>query len=188
MNLVRTPDAVDDGVVCIRRPHMADAPALLAAVAASRPELEAWMPWCGPDYGLEDAQAWLLLATGNWPEGPLCPFVIESCADRELLGACGVDVVDALDHAHKLGYWVRSDRTGAGIARRAGRLLAAYAFEHLDAQRIDILVATDNVRSQAVARALGAVEEGTLRSRFLLQGRRHDALIFGLLPGDLAAT
>lgn len=176
---------LDDGQVRIRLPSLDDALAVYRAVDASRTELEAWMPWCTPDYSLADAQAWILGSVLRWPHGPLCPFVIETLAQGELVGSCGIDVVDAVDRVHKLGYWVRSDRTGLGIARRAARLAAAFAFEQLGAERIDVLVATDNRPSQAVAEAIGARPEGVLRRRFLLRGERHDARVFGLLPEHL---
>jgi RimJ/RimL family protein N-acetyltransferase len=183
MNLGAGPRSFEDGVVRIRAPAPADAAAVLAAVDASRPELEAWMPWCTPAYDLEDAQAWI---AGASVDRTARPFVIETLDDGVLVGATGVDVVDSLDHAWKLGYWVRSDRTGRGIATRAAHLAARFAFEHLGAQRLDLLVAPDNHRSLAVAEALGARREGLLRRRFLLRGQRHDALILGLLPEDLA--
>lgn len=177
----RPPALLDDGVVRIRLPSLADAIAIYRGVEASRPELEAWMPWCTPTYSLADAEAWILGSVLRWPQGPLCPFVIETMAQDDLVGSCGIDVIEPLDRVHKIGYWVRSDRTGNGIARRAARLAAAFAFEHLGAARIDILVATGNLPSQAVAEAIGARREGVLRSRFLLRGERHDAVVFGLL-------
>lgn len=168
----------------IRAPAPVDAAAVLAAVDASRPELEAWMPWCTPAYDLDDARAWI---AGASVDRAARPFVIETVDDGRLVGATGVDLVDSLDHAWKLGYWIRSDCTGRGLARRAAHLAARFAFEHLGAQRLDVLVARDNHRSLAVAEALGARREGLLRRRFLLRGRRHDAVILGLLPEELCA-
>jgi RimJ/RimL family protein N-acetyltransferase len=184
VSLGAAPRSLEDGGVRIRAPEPADAAAVLAAVDASRPELEAWMPWCTPAYDLDDARAWI---AGASVDRAARPFVIETPGDGLLVGATGLDVVDSLDHAWKLGYWVRSDRTGRGIARRAAHLAARFAFEQLDAQRLDVLVAPDNHRSLAVAEALGARREGLLRRRFLLRGRRHDAVILGLLPEELRA-
>ncbi|MDZ7825567.1 MAG: GNAT family protein [Gammaproteobacteria bacterium] len=178
----RVPERVDDGVVRIRRPEPGDAPAVHAAVERSRTRLQVWMPWCTPDYSRTDAEAWILASAGDWPDGPLCPFIIESLEDGELIGCCSIDRVEAVDGVHKLGYWIRSDRTGRGLARRAARLAAGFAFDQLEAARIDILVAADNQPSLAVAEAVGARREGLLARRFLLQGRRHDAVILGLLP------
>lgn len=178
----RVPEQVDDGVVRIRRPDPADAPAVHAAVERSRPRLEAWMPWCTPDYSRTDAEAWILASAGDWPGGPLCSFVVESLEDGQLVGCCGIDRVEEVDRVHKLGYWIRSDRTGRGLARRAARLAAGFAFEQLGAARLDILVAAGNRPSLAVAEAVGARREGILAQRLLLQGRRHDAVILGLLP------
>jgi RimJ/RimL family protein N-acetyltransferase len=178
----RVPERIDDGVVRIRRPDPGDAPALHGAVERSRARLEAWMPWCTPDYSRTDAEAWILASASDWPDGPLCSFVIEVPDDGELVGCCSVDRVEQVDRVHKLGYWIRSDRTSRGLARRAARLAAGFAFDHLDAARIDILVAVDNHPSLAVAESIGARREGLLARRFLLQGRRHDAVILGLLP------
>jgi ribosomal-protein-serine acetyltransferase len=178
----RVPEQADDGVVRIRRPDPGDAAAVHGAVERSRAGLEAWMPWCTPDYSRTDAEAWILASAGDWPDGPLCPFVIESMEDGELIGCCGIDRVEPIDRVHKLGYWIRSDRTNRGLARRAARLTAGFAFDQLGAARIDILVAVDNHPSLAVAEAIGARREGLLARRVLLQGRRHDAVILGLLP------
>jgi RimJ/RimL family protein N-acetyltransferase len=48
--------------------------------------------------------------------------------------------------------------------------------------RIEILVAVDNLASQRVAAKVGAVREGILRNRLLLHGKIHDAVMFSLIP------
>ena len=71
------------------------------------------------------------------------------------------------------------------MARRAAALAARFAFEQLDAGRIGLLVAVDNLASLKVAEAIGAVREGVQRQRILVRGERVDAVMFGLLPGEL---
>lgn len=178
----RLPEQLSDDVVRIRRPNLGDATAVFAAVDASRPELERWMPWCTPGYSVADAEAWIMASAIAWPHGAECPFVIERCADGLLVGSSGVSSLGPFDASYELGYWVRSDCVGQGIARRAARLAADFAFEQLGAGRVGILAAVDNLASRRVAEALGAQEEGVLRSRILLQGVRHDVVSYGLLP------
>lgn len=180
------PEMLHDGVVRIRRPNLGDASAVYRAVDASRSELERWQAWCTPDYSLAHAEAWIMDSAIRWPWGASCPFVVEDVSDGEIVGGCSVNPIGPFDANYNLGYWTRSDRTNRGIARRAARLAARFAFEQLGAERIGILAAQDNVASLKVAAAVGAREEGLLRERFLVAGRRLDAVAFGLLPGELA--
>lgn len=181
----RIPEQLDDGVVRIRRPNLGDAPAIFLAVDASRAELEPWQAWCTPQYSLADAEAWIMGSAIGWPRGPACPFVVEEMSDGVLVGGSGVNPMGPFDANYNLGYWIRTDRTRRGIARRAARLAARFAFGELGAERIGILAASDNVASLRVAAAIGAREEGLLRKRFLVAGRRQDAVAFGLLPEEL---
>ena len=47
--------------------------------------------------------------------------------------------------------------------------------------RIEVLVAVGNVASRRVAEKSGAVYEGTLRSRLLVHGTRHDAAMYAFI-------
>lgn len=182
----RIPEQLDDGVVRIRRPNLGDAPAIFRAVENSRPELERWMNWCTPEYSLGDAEAWIMRSAIGWPRGHECPFVVESMADRTVVGCTGVHAVGDFDANYELGCWIRSDARGNGMARRAAALAARFAFEQLDAGRIGMLVAEENTPSLRVAEAIGAVREGVQRERILVRGERVDAVMLGLLPGELA--
>ena len=83
-----------------------------------------------------------------------------------------------------MSYWVRRSRARQGIATGAARLLARYAFEVLALNRMEIVVAVDNQASLRVAEKVGAVREGVLRHRIMLQRELHDAVMFSLLPSD----
>ena len=148
------PDRLSDGVVAVRRNRPDDVDALAAAVEASLPELLRWMPWAGHE-PLSRAERVALVdrAIERWGED----HTVAVCAaadDRELLGSAGL-------HARigpggwEIGYWVRSDRAGAGIASAAARLLTDGAFDHLDADRVEIHHDAGNLRSARVPRRLG---------------------------------
>ena len=181
----RVPEQIDDGDVRIRRPNLGDAPAVFRAVDASRQELERWMNWCTPEYSLGDAEAWIMRSAIGWPRGPECPFVVERLSDRSIVGCTGLRPVGDFDANYELGCWIRSEATGGGLARRAVALAARFAFEQLGAGRIGVLVAAENAASLRVAEAVGAAREGVQRQRMLVRGERMDAVMFGLLPGEL---
>ena len=86
-----------------------------------------------------------------------------------------------------LGYWVRTSRTGQGIATAAARLVAEFGFAELRFTRLEIVAAVRNIASQRVAEKVGATREGIERNRHVVHGRIHDAVMYSLIPDDLKA-
>jgi RimJ/RimL family protein N-acetyltransferase len=89
--------------------------------------------------------------------------------------------IDALNQRANLGYWVRSSAAGRGVATAATRLTRDWGFANTDLVRIEVLVAVANMASRRVAEKSGAVYEGTLRSRLLVHGTRHDAAMYAFI-------
>ena len=166
------------------RPYAEDDAALLfEAATESIDTVYRWLPWCHPGYRLEEARAWVAEQTAAYAKGEEYEFVIVSPSGG-FAGGCGIDLIDRTNRRANLGYWVRSSEAGRGAATDAARLAASWAFETLDLIRIEILAAVGNVRSQRVAEKAGAIREGVLRSRLLLHGVPHDAVLFSILrPG-----
>ena len=71
-----------------------------------------------------------------------------------------------VDHIHpvykfcNLGYWVRTSRHGRGIAGRAAKLIAQFAFEKVNLIRAEIVIAVGNSTSKRVAEKVDAHYEG----------------------------
>jgi RimJ/RimL family protein N-acetyltransferase len=172
----------DQPFVSIRSYRLEDGPALFEAVIESRRELAPWMPWCHPAYSIDDARNWVELQVGNFREGREYDFVIVSPGGR-FLGACGLNQFDLPNRRANLGYWVRSSETGRGVAVAAVRQLARWAFENTDFNRLEIIAAVGNERSQRVAERAGAEREGVLLSRLMLHDRMHDAAIYSFVRG-----
>ncbi len=169
-----------DGVITLRQPTSADAPALASAVQQSLPELQVFMTWATPDYEVSSARQWIF---GEFNPGEE-PFVIED-SNSEIVGSCGLGPIDNLNRVIELGYWVRSDRAGEGIATRAATLLARHAIQTRGAMRVEIYMSVENDASRRVAEKAGATHEGTMRARLLLNGEHHDTHIWSILPEDL---
>jgi ribosomal-protein-serine acetyltransferase len=166
------------------RPYRSDdAPALWAAARESQPEVFRWLDWCRPDYSLADAESWCSSRAALAASGQEYSFVI-SAPDGEFLGGCGLNQINTVNRFANLGYWVRTSATGRGVATAAVRELARFTFASTNLVRLEILCAVDNVRSQRVAEAAGALCEGVLRSRLLLHGRPVDAVLHSLVRGE----
>ena len=93
--------------------------------------------------------------------------------------------IDALE----LGYWIRADAAGRGLATQMASALVKCAFELEGVARLDLLCLTGNERSAAMARRLGFTLEGTLRDRQLYaHHRRGDLSSFSLLASEYPRT
>lgn len=168
--------------VTIRPYRVSDAPALYEAVIESRAELAPWMPWCHPQYSIDDSRSWVELQVANFAQGREYDFVI-AAADGQFLGGCGLNLLDLLNRRANLGYWLRTSATGNGYAVEAVRKLVDWTFEHTDFRRLEVIAAIDNKRSLRVAERAGAVREGVLRSRLVLHDEAHDAVIYSFIKG-----
>jgi RimJ/RimL family protein N-acetyltransferase len=99
--------------------------------------------------------------------------------------------VAGLNRIHKgerfgnLHYWVRSGRTGRGIATRAAKLVCHFGIMELGLQRIGILVPEGNVASEHVAEKLGAIREGVLRNASRLHDRQMNGTQYSIIPSDM---
>lgn len=159
-----------------------DAAAFHEAVSASVDELRPWMPWCHPDYTLDEATAWVTMQSKAFSERSEFEFAIIG-RSNQVLGACGLNQIDVRNRRANVGYWIRSSASGQGLAAAAVARLLLWAEANTDFQRFEIVVATENVGSLRVAEKVGAVREGTLRQRLLLHDHFHDAVIFSLVRG-----
>ena len=97
------------------------------------------------------------------------------------LGSAGLSEIN-LDHrVAGLGYWVRSSETGQGVATSAATAIIAAGFEHLGLQRIEIMAASTTSPVGAWPRRSGAILEGTLRKRQVLDGVPVDCALYSVI-------
>jgi RimJ/RimL family protein N-acetyltransferase len=163
------------------RPHRADdAEALFEAASSSHETIYPWLPWCHPNYAIEESRAWLARCEVEMAARTEHNFAIVSGGGR-LVGGCGLNGINAAHRSANLGYWVRSDATGRGVATEAVRQLAAYAWSETDLERLEIVAAVGNLASRRVAEKSGAIPEGIAHRRLCLHGRMHDAAVYALV-------
>lgn len=182
---MEAPAREKDGIR-VRPFALSDAPSLHATVRESIRELSYWMPWCHPDYSLQDSEQWVQHCETVWQDRSEFPLGVFDRASGKVLGATGVNQLNPVNKIGNLGYWVGTPFTGRGIARTAALLAADIGFNDLGLTRLEIVVLTHNLASQRVAEALGAQKECIARNRLYFQGQPSDAVVYSLIPGDLA--
>lgn len=111
--------------------------------------------------------------------------VVESSHPGTVLGEVSLAGIDGDQGRASVGYWLTATARGRGVATRAVRLVAGWAFAELALARLELTCGPDNDASQRVALRAGFRQEGLLRSHMRFKGGRRDSLIFGLLPSDL---
>jgi ribosomal-protein-serine acetyltransferase len=143
------PERVSVGPVTIRRWVDADAAPLHALILANLDHLRPWMAWIAAEpLSLSERGAKIGEWTRRWDEGVDFPYAI---ADRSggLLGGCGLHRRSG-PAGLGVGYWVRGDRVGQGIATRAVAALVEAAFSIDGVDHVEIRHDVANVASRRV--------------------------------------
>ncbi len=173
----------------VLRPYRTeDVERLYEAARESIAEVFPWLPWCHPDYSIEESRSWIKGTIQAWQDDSRFEFTMNDPADGTFIGGCGLNGINRANGFANLGYWVRTGWTGRGGATAATLLLAEFGMRRAGLTRIEVLAATGNRASQRVAEKAGASREGILRNRLLLHGKLHDAVLYSLIPGDLPET
>lgn len=162
-----------------------DALALVEAVRSSIPELEQWLPWVHAGYGRADAHAYIRESQRSWKEGKAYDLAIRRPEEpRRHLGNVSVWYLSKSFHTGEIGYWVRSDETGSGIATEVTSRIMAVAFDEMHLHRVILRIAIGNRASERVAEKLGFTREGVLREEIKVRGRWLDHSVWGLLEHE----
>ena len=81
--------------------------------------------------------------------------------------------------------WLGAPYRGTRVNRAAKRLLLGYAFDELGCERVEFKTDVLNTRARAGLKAIGATEEGVMRSfNFMPSGRRRDAIYYSILKAE----
>lgn len=173
------------GGIVVRPLAAGDAEPLYRAVRSSVESLSYWLPWCHRDYALADATAWVEHGMACWAAGSEFPLGVFD-GTGAVIGGTGVNHLNRAHGVGNLGYWVCDAARNRGVATLAARAAARLGFDVLGLTRLEIVVPPHNAGSQRVAEKLGALREVEARNRVLFQGRPERAVVYSLIPNDLA--
>ncbi len=183
-NLLRDlPEVITGERVLIRPFRQGDGAALWEAIEESRDHIEPWLPW-GPKHTCtDDSEEYSRRMQAQWLLRENLALSIWLRSDGRFLGGTGLHNIRWDIPAFEIGYWLRKSAEGFGYMTEAVSLLTETCLSELGAKRIEIRVATGNLRSAAIPRRLGYELEGTLRnSSKLSNGEVVDMLVFAKIP------
>jgi ribosomal-protein-serine acetyltransferase len=162
-----------------------DVAPLIEAVSASLSDLQRWLPWAHAGYSRTDAIAFVRESMSAWREGRAHDFTVRSTQEPDRhLGNGSVWATNRTGLVGEIGYWVRSDEIGKGIATQAAARVTQLGFEELHMHRLTLRIAVGNTASERVAEKLGYAQEGLLRQEVRVGGVWLDHTAWGLLRSE----
>jgi RimJ/RimL family protein N-acetyltransferase len=171
---------LSDGVVTVRPVRARDEEALLDE--RLDPESRRWATatrlWTAPDI-----RVFIAGAASAWLAGTEARFAIVDTATSECAGSIGLRMTVPAFRIAEIGYGLRADWRGFGLATRSVRLVSGWAFSRAGIARLELGAAVANTASQRVATRAGFQFEGIARMRLpTSDGGRTDEARFSLLP------
>ncbi|MER7796010.1 GNAT family protein [Microbacterium sp. NPDC096154] len=148
-----------------------------ALTVANLDRLRRWESWAHREQTRDGAAAWTRLQLESFARGAAWPVLI--CDGDAIVGSLGA-TIDDVGGSASLGYWIDAAAEGRGLVTRACDAVIR-SLADAGVARVEIRAAVGNVRSRNVARRLGFVEEGVLRSALPVGGERHDVAVYGLV-------
>jgi RimJ/RimL family protein N-acetyltransferase len=175
---------LDDGVVALRPWESSDLAELVRAVDDE--EIYRWIDLIPRPYTADDGRAYLRGCRRAWREGSGAPFAVTDALDGGILGSIDMRLSPERD-VGEVGYWIRAEARGRGVATRALVLVSRWGLERPGVARLQLRADAGNQASRRVAEKAGYTLEGILRSErwSARQQRRYDWAMYSLLPGEL---
>jgi RimJ/RimL family protein N-acetyltransferase len=189
--MIEPPYRIETERLVIRCWEPEDAPLMKEVVDSSLEHLRPWMPWARFEPQTIDEKVELARTfRGEFDLGTNFIYGVFEPDESRALGGSGLHPRGG-EGSLEIGYWIRADAIGRGLATEVAAVLTRVGFEKVELDRVDVQVDPENERSLNVARKLGFVEEGRLRRRLPPKddgGPRRDSVVFSMLAEELPAS
>lgn len=111
-------------------------------------------------------------------------WVVADRRDDVAIGTCTLFHFDARHRRAEIGYALRAELWGRGLASESVSLALDWGFATLGLHRVEADIDPRNAPSRHLLERLGFASEGLLRERFFVEGEATDSEMFGLLAAD----
>lgn len=162
------------------------APEVFRLVDANRAYLRKWLPWLDANLSEADTRA--------HQQGLIQAFArneVVHCTifhSGRIVGVAGFNGVDWETRIGRIGYWLEKASMGKGIMTASVKELLHIGFAIQGLRKIEIAIATGNVRSRAIPIRLGFKEEGVEPDAENLYGTKVDHVIYGMSSSEYHAA
>ena len=114
------------------------------------------------------------------------PFIVYDKATQSYAGSTRLYDLQPAFQSMQLGYtWYGEKFRGTGLNKHCKFLLLQFAFEKMNALRVEFRADARNERSIAAMKSIGCVPEGILRSNMPMEdGTRRNSIILSVLKNE----
>lgn len=158
MSTPEPPTSLTHDLVVLERTRPRHVDGVTDAINRSHAELLAFMDWMTDEpRTTEMSRAFVESSEADWDAGVTFGYTMTDPSTHEVIGVCGL-MTRPGPRRLEIGYWVRTDRAGAGIATAAATLLteAGLAVDGIDI--VEIHHDAANVASGRIPEKLGYTE------------------------------
>jgi len=158
MPVPEPPGQLVSPVVVLERARMEHLDGMHAAIHASHDELREFMDWVDEEpQTLEVTIDFLAGRAPAWVEREEFAYVMTDPVTTEVIGVCSLMARNGPGRL-EIGYWVRTDRAGAGVATAAAELLTDAGLAVDGIEIVEIHHDAANVASGRIPEKLGYTE------------------------------
>ena len=170
---------VVDEKIELRLPDIKYAAEFFHIINTQRSYLGQWLPWVEYTTEEEDSRKFLKEARLFNQGGQKLTTLI--FYEKKVAGSLSLVYISKEHGYAEMGYWLSEKLQRKGIMIKACHRLIDYCYQHMEIHRIEIEVAKENHKSQAIPKKLGFKHEGTMREGTKLHGQFIDTELFSLL-------
>lgn len=166
----------------LRMLEVRHAEAIYELVDRNREHLREWLMFVDLYKSADDALAFIQIARDQFASNQGTHYGI--FYRGEFAGAIGYHKIDWNNRMTSIGYWLGKEFTGLGLMSAATRALVDQAIYEYGLNRVEIRVATSNLKSQAIPERLGFTKEGVVRQSEWMHDRFLDHQLYSMLASE----
>jgi ribosomal-protein-serine acetyltransferase len=158
------------------QPH--HAAEMFAVIDRNREFLKQWLGWLDTTRAVEDSQKFIQELQASYLESGA--FTCGIWYDDQFCGLVGYNTIDWELRSANLGYWIAEKFQNLGIMTQCCRAFIDHSFNEYQLNRIEIHIAVENHRSQALAERLGFTKEKVVPNAEWLYDHNVDHIVNSL--------
>ena len=168
----------------IRPVEVGDEVEINQAINRSLDSLQRWMPWA-KDPSLKTTESFVKNAVlaRELKQFRDFPLAVVHKADHKIISVTGFNEKSEFDiGVYEIGYWVDDKYQGKGLVTEFVSAISHFAFNYLNAMRVQIATQVENEKSVSVATRCGFHCEATLKNHRLdcESGKAADSYLFAI--------
>ncbi|WP_442598410.1 GNAT family N-acetyltransferase [Neobacillus sp. D3-1R] len=171
--LLDFPEQFESERLIIRAPRPGDGEAVYQAILASLEELKPWMPFAHKEQNVQDVESNIREAYCHFLSRKDLRLLVFLKETGELVASSGLHRINWDIPKFEIGYWIDTRFSGKGYITEAVQAIAQFAFQELNARRVEIRCDSKNLRSRAVAERAGFRLEGILKNEDVSVDRKE---------------